>query len=394
MITDVFAGGATFTSGDNGNNILDVGETWIYTADYTVTQADIDAGTPLVNVAIVDTDQTGPVQDDATTIINQTSSLTITKSVDQTEISIPVNLTYSIVIVNTGNTSLTGVVLTDALTGGANLTGGDNNGNGILDVGETWTYSSTYDVTQADIDAGTTLVNLAVIDTDQTDPQQDDATTTITQTTAWSMTKVAGSANFDAAGDILNYTITINNDGNISIGNIVLTDPGADTGSITFAGGDTDSDNRLDPDEKWTYTATHTATLADIDAGHYSNTATATGTTIASGTVTVTATADVIGIQNPELTLVKSADRAEYTAPGETINYTLTVTNTGNVTITGITVSDPIVTVTCPGAPYTLIPGASATCTATHTVTIADILAGSIINTAICSRHFALNSCC
>ena len=180
----------------------------------------------------------------------------------------------------------------------------------------------------------------------------------------------------------LNYTITINNDGNVSIGNIALSDPGADAGSITFTGGDTDSDNRLDPDETWTYSATHTATLADLDAGHYTNTATATGTTVTSGTVTTTATADVIGIQNPELTLVKTADKTEYTAPGETINYTLTVTNTGNVTVTGITVSDPIVTVTCPGAPYTLIPGASATCTAMYTVTIADILAGSIINTA------------
>ena len=107
-----------------------------------------------------------------------------------------------------------------------------------------------------------------------------------------------------------------------------------------------------------------------------------TGTTVASGIITVTATADVIGIQNPELTLVKSADRAEYTAPGEIINYILTVTNTGNVTITGITVSDPIVTVTCPGAPYTLVPGASRTCTAQYTVTAADVLAGSIINTA------------
>ncbi len=128
--------------------------------------------------------------------------------------------------------------------------------------------------------------------------------------------------------------------------------------------------------------ATHHITLADIDAGHYANTATVTGNP-PSGTIpAATGTADVPAIQRPELTLVKSADREEYTAPGEIINYTLTVTNTGNVTITGITVSDPIVTVTCPGAPYTLIPGASTTCTAQYTVTAADILAGSIVNTA------------
>ena len=58
------------------------------------------------------------------------------------------------------------------------------------------------------------------------------------------------------------------------------------------------------------------------------------------------------------------------------------MTNTGNVTITGITVNDPNATVTCAGAPYTLTPGASTTCTATHTVTAADIIAGSITNAA------------
>jgi hypothetical protein len=34
----------------NTNNILEVTETWIYTATYTVTQADIDAGTNQASV--------------------------------------------------------------------------------------------------------------------------------------------------------------------------------------------------------------------------------------------------------------------------------------------------------------------------------------------------------
>ncbi len=43
---------------------------------------------------------------------------------------------------------------------------------------------------------------------------------------------------------------------------------------------------------------------------------------------------------------------------GETVDYTFTVTNTGNVTVTGIAVSDPKVgTVTCPSEP--VAPGAS-----------------------------------
>ncbi|MBE0666965.1 MAG: DUF11 domain-containing protein, partial [Bacteroidales bacterium] len=188
VLTDAFAGGATLTSGDDGDAILEVGETWTYTATYTVTQADIDAGTDLVNVAVVDTDQTGAVQDDATTTITRTSSLTIDKTVDITEINAPGTLTYTIVVVNTGNTSLTNVVLTDAFAGGATLTSGDD-GDGILEVGETWTYTATYTVTQADIDAGADLVNVAVVDTDQTGAEQDDAITTITRTSSLTIDK-------------------------------------------------------------------------------------------------------------------------------------------------------------------------------------------------------------
>jgi gliding motility-associated-like protein/uncharacterized repeat protein (TIGR01451 family) len=384
ILTDDLAGTATIISGDLDNdNVLDVGEIWIYTASYNATQADIDAGTALVNTATVDTDQTSEVRDDATTTITQISTLTISKTVDLAAISEPTTLTYEIVVSNTGNVSLTGVVLTDLFTNGATLISGDGNGNNILDVNETWTYSATYVVTQSDIDAGATLVNRAVIDTDQTAPDQAEATTTISQTAGWSMTKVADEENYDEAGDILHYTLTLINEGNVSIGNIEVNDPGADAGSIIRTGGDTDGDNRLDPDETWTYSATHTVTLADLDAAIYTNTATATGTTIVGVITPAEDSASVIGLQNPELTLAKVADRTEFVAPGEIINYTLTLTNSGNVTVTDITLSDPnATTMTCTGAPFTLVPGASANCDATHTVTMTDINYGSVVNVA------------
>ena len=57
------------------------------------------------------------------------------------------------------------------------------------------------------------------------------------------------------------------------------------------------------------------------------------------------------------------------------------VTNTGNVTLTGVTVDDPLVgPVSCPVT--TLAPGASTTCTATYTLTQADVDAGTVDNTA------------
>ncbi len=69
------------------------------------------------------------------------------------------------------------------------------------------------------------------------------------------------------------------------------------------------------------------------------------------------------------------------------IHYTLVVSNTGNVTLTGVTVTDPIATVSCPGVIGTLDPGEVVTCTATHTVTASDISDRSIHNTATATGH-------
>ena len=68
---------------------------------------------------------------------------------------------------------------------------------------------------------------------------------------------------------------------------------------------------------------------------------------------------------------------------GDTITYTFTVTNTGNVTLTNVTVTDPMVTVV--GGPIaTLAVGESdsTTFTATYTITQADIDAGNVYNLA------------
>ena len=74
---------ATLTSGDDGDGILEVGEAWIYTATYAATQADIDAGDDLVNIASVTTTEiTTPVTDDAVTTITATPAMTVEKVVD------------------------------------------------------------------------------------------------------------------------------------------------------------------------------------------------------------------------------------------------------------------------------------------------------------------------
>jgi hypothetical protein len=99
----------------------------------------------------------------------------------------------------------------------------------------------------------------------------------------------------------------------------------------------------------------------------------------------------LITAQAPAITMLKSAppsDAASFTV-GQTITYSFVVTNTGNVTLTNVTVNEGTFTgsgtmsaPTCPDGAASLAPGAQVTCTATYVVTQADVDAGSISNTA------------
>ena len=81
---------------------------------------------------------------------------------------------------------------------------------------------------------------------------------------------------------------------------------------------------------------------------------------------------------------MKSSNATAATTVGDTITYSFKVTNNGTVTITSFVVTDPLVglsAVNC-GAPVSLAPGATHTCTATYVVTQADVDAGVIRNKA------------
>ena len=99
----------------------------------------------------------------------------------------------------------------------------------------------------------------------------------------------------------------------------------------------------------------------------------------ASDTDTVTAAV------TPGLTLAKSADPTTYSVAGDVITYTYVLTNSGNVALSGpFTVTDDKAVVTCPPT-VTLAVGDSITCTASYTITGADVTAGSVTNTASAS---------
>ncbi len=61
---------------------------------------------------------------------------------------------YRFEVSNPGNVVLTGITVTDPTCDAAPVfESGDTDGDGGLDVGETWVYTCTHTVTQAEIDA-------------------------------------------------------------------------------------------------------------------------------------------------------------------------------------------------------------------------------------------------
>ena len=84
-----------------------------------------------------------------------------------------------------------------------------------------------------------------------------------------------------------------------------------------------------------------------------------------------------------ELGLVKKATMSSCGKLGDVINYTFEVTNTGEVPITNIQVTDPMPGMVISGNPISsLAVGAKATLTGTYTITAADVTAGRVTNSA------------
>jgi uncharacterized repeat protein (TIGR01451 family) len=113
------------------------------------------------------------------------------------------------------------------------------------------------------------------------------------------------------------------------------------------------------------------------------NTATASGTPPTGPAITsAPGTASTPLASAPALTVAKTAGTPSGNTAGSTIGYSFLVTNTGNVTLTGIAITDPQLDAAAVCPVTTLLPGSSTTCTGTHTITQAEVDAGTVTNTA------------
>jgi uncharacterized repeat protein (TIGR01451 family) len=204
------------------------------------------------------------------------------------------------------------------------------------------------------------------------------------------LTKTGSPTTFAEVGEVITYTYVLENTSGYYIYDISITDDLID---------DIDCPkSELSSGAITTCTGEYTITEEDLQQGEVTNKASASGEysvynegccgcggdyeyypASASDRFTVNAEEPAAGIS-----LEKTGSPTTFTAAGQEIAYTYTVSNTGEEEITGpVTVEDNKVDVICPtgGIPT----GESMTCNATYTTTETDVENGSVVNTATAS---------
>jgi uncharacterized repeat protein (TIGR01451 family) len=257
------------------------------------------------------------------------------------------------------------------------------------------TCTATYNVTLADINAGTVTNTATATGTPPSGPAvvspPSTAVVTATQSPLVVLVKSVLPTTVTTAGQPVAYSFLVTNTGNVTLTNITVVDTlfsGTGTAPVISCPAGAAS---LAPNASVTCTATYNVTQADINTGKVTNTATATGTPPSGPAVTSPpSTAVVTATQTPMLTIVKSVAEGSLTGAGQVLHYSFLVTNTGDVTLTNVTVNEtvfsgtgPAPVASCPPAAALMLPGASVTCSATYTVTQADVNSGNVANTAV-----------
>jgi hypothetical protein len=369
------------------DNVLDVGETWTYACDLSSPEEAV------VNTATVTASPIDPVTDDpfagrnpdveasdsaAVEVVNPDISLT--KAADPPVVLLgpatppdPEPVTYTFAATNEGDTPLN---RPGAATGGpgpkdpgwivdvrcaapAVFTGGDANGNDLLDPAETWTFTCPGAVRSATVNVARITGRPSAADGSPlpgVDPVSDLAVAVVKVVQPGiDITKTATrgvvldpDADPVAGPDVptpreAQYLYDVVNTGNVPLS---LTGDGPTDdicAPLTLEGGDDNGDGLLDPDEVWQYSCSttlerqqgNTPPVTGNESGLVTNTVTVTGVPFFDGALipdkaaTASDRAQVTVIE-PSLTLRKTATPAVVEAGGEVV-YHFRVRNTGDV---------------------------------------------------------------
>ncbi len=321
-------------------------------------------------VAVVDAN--GKTDSKATTLVIAAGPIVIVKTANVTSTAPGGVVQYTITVTNTASTPVTGVNLSDPLTGV--LDDSVYNANAATTAG-TLTYTAstlgwtgdlaanaavtiTYSVTVTDPDTGNRILNNTVTSTTLgTDCAGDTLDTRCTATVTVSgltIAKTASVAN-TTPGSVVTFTIQVTNTGQTAYAaqSATFTESLAgilDDATYNTAAATVGTVSYTNPTISWngnlavgaSATITYSVTIADPDTGNKSLTGTvvssAAGSTCPSGAPAAGCTATVT-VLVPALMITNTAGGSTPVTPGAVVPYTVTVANTGQTAYTAISVA-------------------------------------------------------
>ncbi|OOR22429.1 beta strand repeat-containing protein [Bacillus cereus] len=369
-----------------------------------------------------------------------------TKSVNKLFTDIGETLTYSISLANVGNIAATNVIYTDPIPSGTTFIPGSVTVNGVTQTGVnpangisvgTIAANSTATIafqvtvptipqTNPILNSGTTTYQYVPIPNQPVVNGSDTTNTVSTQFNNATVTMAkAVDKNFADIGDTLTYTVSFVGTGNTTANNVIFTDiiPTGTTFVLNSLTIDGTTQVGANPANGVNIGSIPTGTTKNISFQVVVNTIPASNV-VSNGSsasyqytvnpsqspVTKNISSNLVSTQinNANLTLTKSTNK-QFATIGETISYTILITNSGNTAANNVQLTDPLPngtiltlgSVTLNGVlqnvdslvalPIGTIPG-GATFTLSFQVTVINITAQNpIINNAFASYIYTVN---
>ncbi len=360
------------------------------------------------NSASVTTGNDGSDSDSDETQV-RCADIDVLKEADAESVSAGEQIGFRVTISNTGEGTATGLAFTDNLPGGLGISWmiESQSGTDFSITGTAPTQVLVYSPTTlagnssawVHIVSATTGDSCAIYENTASVTTGNDGSDSDTDSTEvlCADIDVEKTADDDTvfAGEQIGFTVTITNDGDGDATGVSFTDnlpggPGiswmiqnqsgtgfsitgtAPNQTLVFSPSTVDANSSA-----WVHIVSATTTAS---CATYNNTASVStdndGSDEASDSTTVGC---------PDLDIEKTAAESGYDEVGDVINYLITVTNVGDITLLDVIVTDlQVDDLDCtPDTPVpSLAPGASFTCTASHTITQQDLDLGFFINEA------------
>jgi uncharacterized repeat protein (TIGR01451 family) len=338
---------------------LSPGATAIYSGSYTAPAACSSTSTSTVTakstcgIAVT-------ASSSSTCPITTTPALGITENCPATSTAPGATLTYTGTVTNSGNISLTNVMVVNAMNPSVVIYRATT-----LGVGAGASFSGSY-VTPTNCSSVSVVTASGESICGQTISSSASATCPIVTTPMLKITQNCPTLPA-TPGALLTFSGSITNDGNISVTNVVVSN---DQAGIIFTVA------TLAPHTGSNYTGSYLAPSACSST----STSTATATSTCGVTVSTNISTTCAISTSPSLTINQSCS-GEPVIPGGSINYSGSISNAGNVTVSNVVVMNNL-----SGSIFTapsLAPGASATyngsyvapsaCSSTSTSTVSGI---------------------